>query len=148
MTYQRIMVAADASEASKLALKEAIRLARDQKAELRVIHIVDENYVNSSETHIDYASLWQAYREEGLKFLDKISKKLRQAKVTFDCQLIELKPFTGKIAEKIVSESQTWSADLLVLGTHGRQGLNHFILGSVAESVIRIATTPVLLIRG
>ncbi|KTC85656.1 universal stress protein [Legionella drozanskii] len=148
MTYQRIMIAVDGSEASKLALQEAIRLAQAQKAVLRIIHIVDENYVNSSETHIDYATLWQAYREEGLKFLDKISKKLRQAKVSFDCQLIELKPFTGKVAEKIVTESQTWPADLLVLGTHGRRGLNHFILGSVAENIIRIATTPVLLIRG
>lgn len=148
MTYQRIMIAVDGSEASKLALQEAIRLAQAQKAVLRIIHIVDENYVNSSETHIDYATLWQAYREEGLKFLDKISKKLRQAKVSFDCQLIELKPFTGKVAEKIVTESQTWPADLLVLGTHGRRGFNHFILGSVAENIIRIETTPVLLIRG
>ena len=148
MIYQRIIVAADGSSVSELALHEAIRLAQDQKASIRIIHIVDENYVNSSETNIDYPTLWQAYREEGIKFLDEVSEKVRQAKIPFDCRLIEIKPFAGKIAEKIVEAAKEWSADLLVLGTHGRRGFNHFLLGSVAEHVIRSASTPILLIRG
>ncbi|HAT3869060.1 universal stress protein [Legionella pneumophila serogroup 2] len=45
-------------------------------------------------------------------------------------------------------EAQSWPADILVLGTHGRHGVKRFLVGSVAESVVRIATMPVLLIRG
>ncbi|CEG60501.1 universal stress protein [Legionella micdadei] len=147
MIYQRIMVAVDGSEISHLALKEAIRLAKDQKAELRIIHVIDESAVYPTESHVDYASLWQVHREEGLKFLDQISEEVRNEQVPFDCKLVELKPFAGKIAEKIGEEAKVWPADLLVLGTHGRRGLNHLLLGSVAEQIIRIATTPVLLIR-
>jgi len=46
-----------------------------------------------------------------------------------------------------VEEAKEWPADLLVIGTHGRRGFSHFLLGSVAENIIRIATTPVLLVR-
>ena len=147
MTYKQIMVAIDESETSSLALKEAIRLAKDQKAELRVVHIIDESIINPAESHVDYATLWQTYRDEGQRFIDRISAELRQSKVKFNCYLIELKPFTGRLAEKIIEEAESWPADMLVLGTHGRRGFHHLFLGSIAESVMRIATMPVLLIR-
>jgi nucleotide-binding universal stress UspA family protein len=50
-------------------------------------------------------------------------------------------------AGEILAESARWGADLIVMGTHGRHGLAHLILGSVAEGVLRRATVPVLLVR-
>lgn len=48
----------------------------------------------------------------------------------------------------ISDEAKTWLADVIVIGTHGRQGVHRLLIGSVAEGVIRTATVPVLLLRG
>ncbi len=53
-----------------------------------------------------------------------------------------------RIPEMIAADAQAWPADLIVICTHGRSGLSHRFLGSVAEDVVRVATKPVLLIRG
>ncbi len=148
MLYKHIMVAVDGSDTSDLALQEAIQLAKDQKASLRIVHIVDENFVNYGEAYIDYDALQAAWREEGQKVLKKVEETIRQSKIEFDSKLVELKPFEGRIAEKIAEEAKAWPADLLVIGTHGRRGFSHLFLGSVAEGIMRIATMPVLLIRG
>ena len=54
----------------------------------------------------------------------------------------------GRIGAVISQEAEKWLADLLVVGTHGRKGINHLLMGSVAEGVMRTANMPVLLVRG
>ena len=54
----------------------------------------------------------------------------------------------GRIPDVGVAESKHWSADLIVLGTHGHHRIEHLLLGSVAEGVVRTTSVPVLLIRG
>ena len=49
--------------------------------------------------------------------------------------------------EVIVEEARSWGADLIVMGTHGRRGFEHLVLGSISEGVVRRATVPVLLLR-
>ena len=53
-----------------------------------------------------------------------------------------------RIGDEIAREATKWRADVIVVGTHGRRGLSHLLLGSVAETIIRIAPKPILLIRG
>jgi nucleotide-binding universal stress UspA family protein len=53
-----------------------------------------------------------------------------------------------RVADRIVEAAKRWEADLIVMGTHGRHGIQHLVLGSVAEAVIRSAPVPVLLVRG
>lgn len=62
-------------------------------------------------------------------------------------KLAELTPSKAQIAEKLVDEASAWSADLIIIGTHGRRGIQHILTGSVAEEVIRIAKIPVLLVK-
>lgn len=62
-------------------------------------------------------------------------------------KLTELTPSKAQIAEKLVDEATGLSADLIVIGTHGRRGIHHILTGSVAEELIRISKTPVLLVR-
>ncbi len=142
MRYQRIMVAVDGSNTSILALKEALQLAKDQKAKLQIIHVVDNLY----EDDVDRDMLIAVRRAEGQKILNAMQEIARQSNV--ECE-IQLSGFTssGRISEQIVEEAKAWHADLIVIGTHGRHGFSHILLGSVAEGVIRLATTPVLLIR-
>ena len=135
------MVAVDDSKASTLALKEAIQFSKNQNAKLCVIHIVDTLY----EGDVDREAFIELTRKQGQKFLNSIKKKLSRSKVEFEMKLTELTPSKAQIAEKLIDEANAWSADLIVIGTHGRRGFHHILTGSVAEEVIRITKTPVLL---
>ncbi len=148
MTYKHIMIAVDGSNTSDLAVHEAIKLTKALKARLRIIHIVDETIFNYIDEYVDFDTLWDGYKKVGHDVLNKISEKIKQAPIEYETNLIELKPGKGRIAEKIVAEAQTWPADLLIIGSHGRRGFSRLILGSVAEHVLRISTMPVLLVRG
>lgn len=62
-------------------------------------------------------------------------------------KLAELTPSKPQIAEKVVEEAMGWSADLIIIGTHGRRGIQHILTGSVAEEIMRISKIPVLLVK-
>ncbi|MGQ3887655.1 universal stress protein [Legionella sp. CNM-1927-20] len=147
MTYKKIMLAVDGSEVGQAAVKEIIKIAHDKNVIVRLIYVVDETFIYHGST-IDYGALVSAYREEGEKILDNIEKLITsQSSIKVEKVIVELKKIQVRIAEIIMKEAQKWSADLLVIGTHGRRGFNRFFLGSVAESIIRIATVPILLVR-
>ncbi|OGV48938.1 MAG: universal stress protein [Legionellales bacterium RIFCSPHIGHO2_12_FULL_42_9] len=149
MNYKNIMLALDGSEASHLALGEVIKVTKNQKANLRLIHVLDASLIYQGGPGFDYLTVINACRQEGQAIFDQAKKIIsKQSSLHIDQHLIELLPFQGRIAEAIVEEAKEWPADLLVLGTHGRRGFSRFFLGSVAENVVRIATVPVLLVRG
>ena len=148
MNYRHILLATDGSDASKPALQEAIRLTHNQRAHLKVIFVVDESFVYHGGPGYDYLSYLSACREEGQSILNETAKDIKQqSSISFETALLELKPFQGRIADVIIEEAQEWKADILIIGTHGRRGFNHLLMGSVAENIIRIATIPVLLVR-
>ena len=148
--YQRIAVAVDGSSATDQALEEVIKISREQHSTVLLIHVVEESLVFRGGPGFDYGAILKMYREEGEKILDNARQKIlaQQPNLQVEQELIELNPFQGRIAEVLVEEATNWKTDLLVLGTHGRRGFNRFFLGSVAENTIRIATFPVLLVRG
>ncbi len=137
------MIAVDGSKASSLALKEAIQLAKNQNSKLCVIHIVDTLY----EGDVDREAFVELIRKQGQEVLNSIKKKLSRVKIEFEMKLAELTPSKSQIAEKLVDEASAWSADLIIIGTHGRRGIQHILTGSVAEEVIRISKIPVLLVK-
>ncbi|STY29896.1 universal stress protein [Legionella wadsworthii] len=141
--YKQIMVAVDDSEASVLALKEAIKLAKNQKSKICVIHIVDTLY----EGDVDRESFVELTKQQGQQVLNSMKKILSRSKVEFDMKLTELTPSKPQIAEKLIDEAKGFSADLIVIGTHSRRGIHHLLSGSVAEEIMRISKTPVLLIK-
>lgn len=147
--YKHILVAMDDSDTSLEALKEAIKLAQDQKAKLRILHIAIDIYTDYSGfgMGVDLSAFEPAAREASKKILHDAEKLAHESNVECNTQLIELKTGKGRIEEKIVEVATSWPADLLIIGTHGRRGFSHFLLGSVAEGITRIATMPVLLIK-
>ena len=147
--YKRILVAIDGSNTSDLALREAVRLAKDQHAMLRLVHIVDITpaYTTVEEPY-PFAEYQRILQEEGEKLLANRAATVRETGVESDSKLIIIQVFGERIYDAIEEQSKQWPADLIVVGTHGRRGVRHLILGSVAEGVIRVATKPVLLIRG
>lgn len=147
--YKHILVAVDGSDTSNLALLESIKLAKEQRAKLRLIHVVDETpaymMVEAPNSVDDYQ---KAMRAAGRKELAACAAKAKKARVTFDTKFVVIDVLAKRICDVINKEAKRWPADLIVIGTHGRRGFNHFLLGSVAESVIRLAAKPVLVIHG
>lgn len=147
--YRHILAAVDGSATSDLALQEAIKLAKEQQAALRLIHVIDETQTYMMvEAPLPIADYQKAMREAGQKVLATCLTTARQAKIEVDTKLAILEVLAQRICDAINEEAKRWPADLIVIGTHGRHGFNHLMLGSVAEGVIRLATKPVLVIRG
>ncbi|CEG58347.1 universal stress protein [Legionella fallonii] len=147
--YKNIMLAIDGSKVSDSLVEEVIKLTKDQDVNLRIIHVLDESFVHYGGPSFDYLSLIAHWREEGQNILDNASRIITsQSSIKVETSLLELKPLQGRVAEVIAEEAKKWPADLLVIGTHGRRGFSRLFLGSVAENIIRIATTPLLLVRG
>ena len=144
--YRHILVAIDGSDISRLAADEAIKFASEQQAELRFIHVVDEDVIYWSADGVILDSVFETLRKSGQAILDAAAAAAGRAGLRAETVLQET---VGKrLHDVIVAEAAAWPADLLVLGTHGRGGLGHLILGSVAEGVVRLSPVPVLLIRG
>jgi nucleotide-binding universal stress UspA family protein len=149
--YQRILVPIDGSEPSRLAVQEAIKLAKDGGAQIHLFHVVDEYLVGptfdaSYMTSAIYADAIAAFQAQGRRILDEGAKVLREAGIEPQCTFIET--IGRRPADFIIEAARDWPADLIVMGTHGRRGLRRLVLGSDAEWVLRSATVPVLLVRG
>ncbi|MGH2461251.1 MAG: universal stress protein [Chloroflexota bacterium] len=129
------------------ALLEAVKLAKNQHACLRLVHVVNLGPLYpavSSGPHV--LALRRALLEAGQDILDEAAALAQSKGVTVEKAL----RWTARrrISEKIVEDARRWPADLIVLGTHGRHGIERLFLGSVAEGVARTAPVPVLLVRG
>ena len=152
--YKRILVAIDGSDTSDLALREAIGLAKDQNAMLRLIHVVDVTpsaYMAAEVTvavHFPLAEYQKALKESGEKLLKTRATTAREAGVNVNTKLITVGMVGERIYEAIEEQSKQWPANLIVVGTEGRRGFQRLMIGSVAEGLVRISTKPVLLIRG
>ncbi|MDP2109455.1 MAG: universal stress protein [Thiobacillus sp.] len=149
--FKRILVAVDASQTGELALQTAIGLAAEMQARLRIVHAVDAAQINLSAefpTRSEVSEVSEEIVKAGQKILSSAEASAAAAGLAAETHLITIDTLNQRIPEVIASDAETWPADLIVIGTHGRRGLSRLFLGSVAEGVARVATTPVLLVRG
>jgi nucleotide-binding universal stress UspA family protein len=144
--YQRILVPIDGSATSERALQEAIKLV-DGKAQLRLIYVIEATYPLDSVAYalIDHAALQDATRKTGERALAQAAEKVQRSGMTAETALLDVP--AERVSAVIDSDALNWKADLIVIGTHGRSGLNRLLLGSVAEEVVRGTSLPVLLVR-
>ena len=148
--YRRILFATDGSTVSNLALRQAVMLAAAFGSELRIVCVTDHFSFDQSwwVNAAAFEELIERMRQSSNKLLSEADKIAKEAGVQADTRLLELDERGQRICDRIVSEAAAWSADLIVLGTHGRRGMDRLVLGSVAEGVARAATAPVMLVRG
>ncbi len=145
--YRRILVPVDGSRTSSRGLKEALGLAKREKAKVRLVHVVDESMaIGFAESGLDLQPMLDGLRENGSRLLERMRKAAAKAGVRAESQLYE--SMAGPAATTILRDARKWRADLIVMGTHGRRGIRRVVLGSDAEHVLREATVPVLLVRG
>jgi nucleotide-binding universal stress UspA family protein len=146
--YKHILVAMDGSPHAEKALQHALQLARETSAELRILHVVDMTWMLvGSEFAIDTTQVDAVRQEVGERILAKARETARVTGVDAQVRLVKTDTPAQHIADTIATEAADWPADLVVVGTHGYRGFRHLLLGSVAEGVARICTTPVLFIR-
>ena len=147
--YQRILVPVDGSPTSTRGLDEAIRLAKDQDATIRVVHVVEEYILIQSGGMFggdgNAGDLIDMLRKEGEKTVAEAVALAGKQGVKAESAVLE--KFSNRSSEGILEEARNWKADLIVMGTHGRRGMSHLMLGSDAEIVVRTAQVPVLLVR-
>ena len=146
--YRKILVAVDGSSAAAKGLREAIRLAKAERARLFILNVVDEYPAFAALDGMVAApgvDLVPALREGGKRVLAKAQAVAARNGLKAKGILREM--LSGPAAYPIVREARKLRADLIVLGTHGRRGVRRMVLGSDAEQVVRTASVPVLLVR-
>jgi nucleotide-binding universal stress UspA family protein len=146
--YRKLLVAVDGSSASNKGLREALRLAKAERARLCILHVVDEFPAFAAMDGMAAApglDLVPALREGGKRILARAKAVADKARVPAKSVLRER--IGGPAADRIVREARKQRADLIVLGTHGRRGMRRLVLGSDAEQVVRVARVPALLVR-
>ena len=143
-TYRRILVPVDGSPTSNKALVAALNIARDADGRVRLVHAVDElAFVTGFEASRE---VFEAIRNGAERVLAESTEIAKAAGVNAETLLID-KPAL-RLGEAIAIAAKGWNADLIVVGTHGRRGIERVLLGSGAEQIIRLAPVPVLVIRG
>ena len=147
--YKRIFVAIDNSSTAQKALDEAIHLAVSLSAGLCIGTALDEAPVTQHGmglgSYIDVDRVKQDMRDAGNALLDQASAQAKAAGC--DAYQILIESDKKRLSDMIVDAASQWNADLIVMGTHGRRGFERLLVGSVAEHMIRIATTSLLLVR-
>ncbi|MDH4284352.1 MAG: universal stress protein [Gallionellaceae bacterium] len=147
--YKRIAVAVDGSKTSGKALQEAVGLASETGARILLLHVCEEMPVMWEPGGLNMMptqDVMQVIADAGKELLVKLEQQVAARGLAVETRLTET--LGGRAGSIISEEAKKWNADLLVVGTHGRKGVDHILMGSVAEGVIRTAVMPVLLIRG
>ena len=140
---KNILVPVDFSDCSKKALRYAIPLAKEHGAALTLLYVVPTpSYVIGEYGIETYLETQAEMRATGARELARLVVNEIKGEVPADsCVTI------GSASHHIVDVAKTVNADVIVISTHGRTGLKHVLLGSVAEHVIRHAPCPVLVVR-
>lgn len=144
--YNRILVPIDGSPTAERGLREAIRLAAEQKAKLLLLHVIDDfPMLMEMSTISSFEAGLQKMRDYGASVLAAGKAAALRSEVETDTILREVT--RGRIADVVIEEAKNAACDLVVMGTHGRRGFSRLALGSDADLVVRGSPAPVLLVR-
>lgn len=142
--FNTILLATDFSENSEYAFEYALSMAKKYDALLALIHVINEPvdlrgfYV----PHISFDTLEEEIEQGARKMMDRFCRTHLR-----DFQKYESFIVPGVPYDEIIKKANELPADLIIMGTHGRTGLDHVLFGSTAEKVVRKSTVPVLTVR-
>lgn len=143
---RRILHPSDFSRASSAAFKKAVEMAKSNRGELLLVHVLNPVIPVAGDGYVSpkmYEEIAASNRAWAQKELNKLVAKAKASGVRAKAAVLE-----GSAHDQIVRFARSKRADLLVLGTHGRSGIAKLFLGSVAGRVVAAASCPVLTVRG
>lgn len=142
--FKTILFAIDFSQSSDYAFQYALSLAKKYDARLVIIHVINEPvdlrgfYV----PHISFEKLELEIEEGAKKMMEKFCRTQIKDYSNYETFIVPGIPY-----DEIIKKAQEESADMILMGTHGRTGLDHVLFGSTAEKVVRKSPVPVMTIR-
>ncbi len=140
--YKKILLAVDGSEGAKKAVSQGVKFAKKIDAKVMAVYVIDTStFVSLPETFV-WESAEGLLKEEGRKVLRNVRETGKRQNIKIETLIRE-----GSPAKEIVESASQEKADLIILGTASRTGLDRFLLGSVSEKVLRTADRPVLVVR-
>lgn len=143
MAAQRFLVPIDFSEYASHALDYAISLASKLGARLTLLHVIQSLPMGGADMGVTLPYTYlQDMEAEITRSLETYRERVSAAGLEGEIAVVHGVPFN-----EIIATAKTQQVDLIVMGTHGRTGLQHVLLGSVAEKVVRLAPCPVLVAR-
>jgi nucleotide-binding universal stress UspA family protein len=148
IAIKTILLPTDGSECSAKAMTYALSFATQYGGRVVALHVIDQRW--EEQTRVAFVEVGQevtqkirsGYAEEARRILQAVVDAGARAGVPVDTRIVTGIPF-----DEIVRIGKELPADLIIMGTHGRTGVSHLLLGSVAEKVVRRAPCPVLTVR-
>ena len=144
--FRKIMLATDGSESVRKAVDSAIEIAKSSNAKLYAVHVIAlGDYYSSMPLSIDaewIKAMEEHLRIQGKEATDYVENAGRAANVEVEPVILE-----GNPANEIVDFAEKNDIDLIVMGTQGKTGIQRFLIGSVAENVVRHSTKTVLVVK-
>ena len=155
--FNKILVAIDGSTTSRKVFEAGVSLAQNRGASLMLLHVLsskEEDYPspfiysdlkynpNVEPILEDYRKQWQKFEQQGREFWQSLTEEATQAGVK-----TEFKQTLGYPGQNICEEAQTWSAELILVGSRGLTGLKEMFLGSISNYVIHHAPCSVFIVR-
>jgi nucleotide-binding universal stress UspA family protein len=140
---KEILLPTDLSEYAGHALEYAQELAKTYKSRLHLVHVVDTHWIgpaNAAEFPGQVSNYMQEFRNSGAEGLQRMEGELTDIP-------IETSVIVGVPHVEIVRYARDNNIDIIVLATHGRRGLAHALIGSVAEKIVQMAPCPVLTVK-
>lgn len=138
--FEKILIATDGSERNQPAVKKGLELARESGSTVYAVYVVDDVMITSAEAGVITGDLYMTLKEEGEQALENI-------KQIAGGQKVETYLLSGRPAKVITDFAVKNNVDLIVVGSQGKTGLKRLVLGSVAESVLRMADCMVLVVK-
>jgi nucleotide-binding universal stress UspA family protein len=138
--YDTILVPTDGSPAAEAAVDHAIELASTFDATVHALYVVDVALYSSLEAGVD--AVVEALERDGADAVESVRDRCAAAGVETETDVL-----VGTVHRSIRDYVDEHDVDLVVMGTHGRQGIERFLLGSVTERTVRLSDVPVMTVR-
>ena len=140
--YDRILVPTDGSEEGELAVCHALDLAAVHGASVRAIYVVDTARYAGMPMETTWEGVGDLLYDDGEAALKTVCELAADRGVDVETSVVD-----GSPSREIITHAERAGCDLVVMGTHGRGGIDRLLLGSVAEKVVRGSSIPVLTVR-
>jgi nucleotide-binding universal stress UspA family protein len=140
--YRNIVIATDGSENTSRAISYGIEIAKLSGATVHALYVLDTSSFSSIPMDTGWEAMYELLKKEG-------EKAVAAVKEIGDAAGVEVKEVVGEghPSKEIISFAEQNNIDLIVMGTLGKSGIDRFLLGSVAEKVVRNSKTPVMVVR-
>jgi nucleotide-binding universal stress UspA family protein len=140
--FQKILVAIDGSEISKLSLQMAIDEAKAWNAELHAIYVIETGMLSSVPVDNTLEVIYSLLENEGARIMEESQKSASEAGITLETHIKQ-----GHAGNEILKLAEGMGADLIVLGSHGKSEIDRLLIGSVTTYVVRHSSITTLVVR-